>query len=94
MLGTGFRGEPSGAVREMIEEMSRCSRPILAVDVPSGLDCDTGGAAGPAVRAAVTLTLGLAKRGLLLPGAKKFVGELRVLDIGYPPALVAEVLGA
>jgi len=58
------------------------------------LDADTGEAPGPAVAAARTLTLGAAKPGLLAPAARRSVGELRVLDIGYPPELLNEVLGA
>jgi NAD(P)H-hydrate epimerase len=57
----------------------------LAVDVPSGLDCDTGLAAGEAVRADATCTFVAAKSGLITPAAAAWVGELHVLDIGMPP---------
>lgn len=88
LLGTGSKGGPSGAVFHMIEELNGSGKPVLAVDIPSGLDCDTGEREGACVLAAETLTLGLPKRGLLAPQAKKYVGELKVLDIGYPPEIL------
>ncbi|MBI4676538.1 MAG: NAD(P)H-hydrate epimerase [Elusimicrobia bacterium] len=90
LLGTGASGKPAGTIRAMIQAMNRSKKPILAVDVPSGLQPDTGYHSGVFVTAAVTLTLGLAKRGLLASHAKKYVGRLEVLDIGYPPELVKE----
>ncbi len=89
LLGTGSSGKPAGAIHHMIQELTRSQKPVLAVDVPSGIQPDTGYHSGVFVTASVTLTLGLPKRGLLAPHAAKNVGELKVLDIGYPPALLA-----
>lgn len=93
LLGTGSSGKPAGAVHHMIRELDRCGKPVIAVDLPSGLDPDTGAHAGAVVHAALTLALGLPKRGLLVPSAKACVGVLKVLDIGYPPELVRSLRG-
>ena len=67
----------------------------LAVDVPSGLDCDTGSApGGDAVRAHITCTFVAPKPGLLTPAAAAWVGELRVVSIGIPAAVIDRVLAA
>ncbi|MBI4062026.1 MAG: NAD(P)H-hydrate epimerase [Elusimicrobia bacterium] len=88
LLGTGSNGKPAGAVHHMIRELTRAKKPVIAVDIPSGLHPDTGYHSGVFVAADLTLTLGLPKRGLLAPHAKPQVGVLKVLDIGYPPALL------
>jgi NAD(P)H-hydrate epimerase len=88
LLGTGSGGRPSGLIAEMIRVMNASGRPILAVDVPSGLNPDTGCCEGDAVRAVRTAALGLAKTGLTVPQASPFVGEISVLDIGFPEDLL------
>lgn len=88
LLGTGATGKPAGAIHHMIREMTAAKKPVIAVDIPSGIHPDTGYHSGVFVVADVTLTLGLPKRGLLAPHAKAAVGVLKVLDIGYPPALI------
>lgn len=88
LLGTGSAGKPAGAVKDMIQAITRSRKPVLAVDIPSGLHPDTGHHSGVFVAAAATFTLALPKRGLLAPHAKKNVGELKVLDIGFPPDLL------
>jgi NAD(P)H-hydrate epimerase len=65
----------------------------LAVDLPSGLDCDTGKAAQHTIRAAETCTFVAMKRGFVRPGAEQYTGRIHVLDIGAPRRLVEEVLG-
>lgn len=90
LLGTGSSGKPAGSVHHMIREISRAKRPIVSVDLPSGLHPDTGHHSGVYVTADLTLTLGLPKRGLLAAHARRFVGTLKVLDIGYPAELVSE----
>lgn len=87
LLGTGASGKPAGAIHHMIQEMMKSKKPILALDVPSGIDPNTGYHTGVYVSATATFTLGFAKRGLLAAHAKKYVGELKVLDIGYPKEL-------
>ncbi len=90
LLGTGTRG----AVREpfvtVIEELNATGVPILAVDLPSGLDCDTGEPLGPCIRAAHTATLVAPKQGFEAPGAAAFTGKVQVIDIGVPRSLLEE----
>jgi NAD(P)H-hydrate epimerase len=93
MLGTGAAGEPrepfAGAIRWMNAQVAR----RLALDLPSGLDCDTGQPAAATVRADATCTFVAAKRGFLAPAAQACLGEVRVVDIGAPPRLVRELAG-
>ena len=63
--------------------------PILALDVPSGIDAGTGTVYEPAIRASATLTLALPKKGLRLPGVEALVGELYLADVSVPPELYA-----
>jgi hydroxyethylthiazole kinase-like uncharacterized protein yjeF len=88
LLGTGSTGKPAGAVHHAVQEITRAKKPVIAVDLPTGLHPDTGYHSGAYITADLTLTLGLPKRGLLAPHAKQFVGVLKVLDIGYPPELI------
>ncbi len=87
LLGYNVRGAPRGNAEELIREADRSRVPILAVDLPSGLDPDSGTPLGIAVRAAATVTLALPKAGLVRPNARSLVGELLVTDIGIPPAV-------
>ena len=84
LLGTGFAGEPHGAVLEAIEAIAGCSAPVVSVDVPSGVDASTGVVAGAAVSATVTVTFHAAKPGLWIHPGKAHVGAVEVLDIGIP----------
>lgn len=88
LLGTGATGKPAGAIHHMIRELTLAKKPVVAIDIPTGLHPDTGYHSGVFVTADLTLTLGLPKRGLLATHAKAQVGTLKVLDIGYPPALL------
>ena len=74
-----------------VEQINRAGRPVIAVDIPTGLDCDTGGADGPVVRAAVTVTFLARKKGFDADGADAFTGEVRVADIGVPADRVARI---
>ncbi len=91
IFGTGLKREVKGAFAEAIKRINRLNCPVLAVDVPSGLNSDSGQPLGFCVQADVTATLGLAKPGLVLhqPGSQ-FVGSLKVVDIGIPPQAVEE----
>jgi len=91
LLGTGSSGKPAGAIHHMIQAVTKSRKPVLAIDIPSGINPDTGYHSGVYVTAAATLTLGFAKSGLLAAHAKKYVGELLVLDIGYPAQLSKEL---
>lgn len=90
MLGTGAVGEPREPVRTAIEWMNAQPARRLAVDIPSGLDCDTGAAASATVRADVTCTFVAAKPGFLLESAAQFVGQLHVISIGVPRFVVEQ----
>lgn len=93
LLGTGLRGEVREPFRSGIESMNRLARQVLAVDLPSGLDADTGAVFGEAVRATATVTFGLPKAGLVqYPGAV-LCGDLMVADIGIPSRLSAPCRG-
>lgn len=84
VLGTGFQGEPHGASVAAIEAINDAAAPVVAVDVPSGVDASTGVVAGNAVRAAVTVTFHAAKPGLWIRPGKAHAGEVRTIDIGIP----------
>lgn len=92
IFGTGFRGSAEGAFAAAIELLGETGAPVVAVDIPSGVEGDTGAVRGPAVDADVTVTFGAPKLGtILFPGAAS-AGVLEVADIGFPPdLLVAEV---
>jgi ADP-dependent NAD(P)H-hydrate dehydratase / NAD(P)H-hydrate epimerase len=91
LFGTGLHGELDERAQAIVETMNGAARPILAVDVPSGLDADKGVALGAAVQANVTVTFGYPKVGLLLYPGAELAGEVVVADIGIDPAAVAEV---
>lgn len=84
LLGTGVRGRVRGIYAEVIDSINAFSGPRVSIDLPSGLDPDTGEVLGKAVRASITVTLHKPKRGLLNPRASEFVGKLVVVDIGVP----------
>jgi NAD(P)H-hydrate epimerase len=86
LLGYSARGAPRGEVLRLVEASAQADRPVLAVDIPSGIDPDSGVAPGAAVRAAATVTLALPKAGLLTAAAREYVGELILADIGIPAA--------
>jgi NAD(P)H-hydrate epimerase len=91
LLGYSARGAPRGAVAELIEVANASGLPILAVDLPSGIDPDTGAVTGNAIRAAATVTLALPKPGLLAAAARGYVGDLLLADIGTPHAAFARI---
>jgi len=91
LLGFGSSGEPRGWVAEMIDSANQSGLPILSVDVPSGLDCDSGEPAAVSVRARATVTLALPKIGMLVDEAQPYLGDLYLADIGIPPQLLAEI---
>ena len=90
LLGTGARGEPRPPLDAVIEQLNAAAAPKLAVDLPSGLDCDTGSPASHTIRAAETCTFLAAKPGFFHPEAAPYVGRLHVCDIGVPRNLIAQ----
>jgi NAD(P)H-hydrate epimerase len=91
ILGTGATGEPKSPLAEAIELMNNSGKPIVAVDLPSGLDCDSGVPSAHTIRAAHTCTFVAAKPGFLLDAAKPYVGQMHMLDIGVPRKLLKEI---
>jgi NAD(P)H-hydrate epimerase len=89
LFGTGLRGDVDGPSRAIIETLNAAPAPILAVDVPSGLDADRGVPLGAAVQATVTVTFGFPKIGLLVHPGAGLAGEVVVADIGIDPAALA-----
>ncbi len=88
LLGTGTSGPPREPYAALIREANASGLPIVAADMPSGLNADTGEAADPCIRARVTVALGLMKRGLLLHPGAEWAGEAVVRPIGIPEAAV------
>jgi NAD(P)H-hydrate epimerase len=84
ILGTGLNAPVHGMYEEIIEAVNRSQKPVMAVDIPSGLNADTGQVMGAAVRADLTVTFGFPKAGqLVYPGAE-LVGRLVCINIGIP----------
>ena len=85
-LGYSAHGAPREPIAALIAAVNASQIPILAVDLPSGIDPDTSAVPGAAIRAAATVTLALPKRGLLAPESHEQVGELLLADIAIPHA--------
>lgn len=84
LLGTGLERPVEGPLAQLIDYLNILKRPIIAVDLPSGLSADTGEPLGTAVRASKTITLGLPKVGLYAGMSADYTGEIVVADIGIP----------
>jgi len=91
MLGTGLSREPVGLYAEAISMVNATDQSVLSVDIPSGVNGNTGICPGVAVRAESTVTFGLPKLGNLLPPGRELCGELYVSHISFPPPLYANV---
>ena len=88
IYGTGFKGSITGMTAELIKIVNDSGLPVFAVDIPSGLDANTGKVAGPCIQAQATVTFGMPKLGLLLEPGSKYVGELWLGDISLPNKLI------
>jgi NAD(P)H-hydrate epimerase len=88
LLGTGLSSVVTGLYREAIDVINSAGKPVIAVDVPSGLQADTGAILGRAIRATLTVTCGLPKLGLYVNEGIDQAGIVRVVDIGIPSAYV------
>jgi hydroxyethylthiazole kinase-like uncharacterized protein yjeF len=89
LLGTGATGGARGAIARVIEDLNRSGATVIALDLPSGIDADTGGVPGPAVLAHRTYTLCRPKVGLVVEPGASHAGTFRVIDIGIPDEDVA-----
>ncbi|PIS02290.1 MAG: bifunctional ADP-dependent NAD(P)H-hydrate dehydratase/NAD(P)H-hydrate epimerase [Chlamydiae bacterium CG10_big_fil_rev_8_21_14_0_10_42_34] len=90
LLGTGFKGNVEGQVASMIEAANQSGLPIIAIDIPSGLNGTTGDVGSVAIKARETIALGLPKMGFFLKDGWNHVGKLHVVDFGLPKQAVAE----
>ncbi len=88
ILGTGLNEAVRGLYKHIIESLNKSRKPIIAVDIPSGLSADTGVVLGSCIRADVTVTFAVPKRGVVLYPAADYVGDLKVVDISIPQRLI------
>lgn len=88
IFGTGFHGKAEGIYAETIESVNRSNIPSLAIDIPSGLNGETGSVEGPAIHASATAFLGLPKQGFFLKEGWNHVGTLRYVDFGLPKEFI------
>ncbi len=92
VIGYGLNSEPKGKAATVIDMILASENPrVLSLDIPSGLNGDSGMAATCCVKASATMTLALPKTGLLKPTAKPYVGDLYLADIGVPPSLYSKI---
>jgi NAD(P)H-hydrate epimerase len=92
LLGTGTRGAIREPYLSAIAAINRAGKKVLAVDLPSGMDCDTGQPLGACVRADHTATFVARKVGFDAPGSERLTGRVHVIDIGVPKRLLEDVL--
>lgn len=90
LFGTGLQGAVRPPLDRVINAINASGKPVLALDIPSGLDCDSGVPMGPTVRAAHTATFIARKRGFANPSAAAWTGTVHVVDIGIPAQLLSE----
>ena len=88
LLGTGIQGGPRGEFQAAIDTINGITCPVVSVDVPSGLDADTGAVTGSCIRATRTVTFGNPKRGHLFYPGRSAVGQLHLVDIGLPSSAI------
>ncbi len=91
LFGTGLMQSPRPPFEQIAEAVNRHPSPVLAVDLPSGLDCDTGQPLGPCIRAVRTVTFVAEKVGFAAPQAAEYTGIVTVGDIGCPRELIERV---
>jgi NAD(P)H-hydrate epimerase len=84
LFGSGLKGPVRPPYDRIIHAINASSVRVLAVDIPSGLDSDTGQPWGPTIRARHTATIVAAKKGFEQPGSREWTGEVHIIDIGLP----------
>jgi NAD(P)H-hydrate epimerase len=92
IFGTGLSQPPRPPFDQIAQAVNDSARPVLAVDLPSGLDCDTGQPLGPCIRAIQTVTFVAEKAGFVQEQARMYLGQVTVTDIGCPRELIERVL--
>jgi NAD(P)H-hydrate epimerase len=88
LFGTGLSGPVRAPLAQVITTINDSHARVLAIDIPSGLDCDTGAPLGPTVRAHHTVTFVAPKKGFANAAARDYLGQVHVVDIGAPRALL------
>jgi NAD(P)H-hydrate epimerase len=88
IFGTGLSAHVKGEEKEIIELINSCNQPRVSVDIPSGINSDTGEVMGAAIKADTTVTFGIPKRGHILYPGCEFTGKLHIADISIPEAAV------
>lgn len=88
IFGTGFKGTVQGTIAKLMEIVNEAKKPVVAVDLPSGAEADTGCVRGACIKATYTVTFGLPKIGLVLEPAARQVGQMVVGDISMPQELI------
>lgn len=94
ILGTGATGAPREPAASLIRAINESGRPVIALDVPSGVDPTLGAVPGAAIRAAVTVAFGWPKRGLLFQPGREHSGRIVTVEIGFPPLAADRPPGA
>jgi NAD(P)H-hydrate epimerase len=85
IFGTGLKGTLTGGFDLIVKKINSLGKPVVAVDIPSGLDCDTGKPLGDAVKASITVTFAAAKKGFINPLAAEYTGRIYIASIGIEP---------
>jgi len=88
MLGVGLSSPLKGRFADAVDMMNASSRPVVAIDIPTGIDADTGAVMGAAIKADLTVAMALLKRGLVLHPGAEYAGTVRVADIGIPAEVI------
>jgi len=91
ILGTGLKSDVRGYYRDVITMINSLKKPVFAVDIPSGLNSDTGQPCGACIHAQATATFGFAKTGHVLQPGATFTGSLNIVDIGIPDPIAEEI---
>jgi len=91
ILGTGLTSDVKGFYKDVLDFINSLSKPVFAVDIPSGLNSDTGQPCGTCIRAFATATFAFAKTGYYIYPGARYTGRLKVVDIGIPQHIVEEI---
>lgn len=90
--GTGIEGPLRPELSAIVDQLNRHRSPIVAVDIPTGLDCDTGEVSGSCIESIATLTFVSRKVGFENPSSARYLGEVHTFDIGVPPDVVLQLM--
>ncbi len=90
IFGTGLKRNISGVIKKSIRAVNASEKPVIAVDIPSGMDADTAEVHGVSVKADLTITMGALKLGFLKKKSRRYTGKIEVADIGFPKSLFSK----